>query len=112
MKYIPLLIFSSALLLSACATKPNAGHTVESQYPDISESRQVVMTVHGLSCPLCAHNLDGVIGKIDGVESIAVDLNAGEVALGLAKGHSVSPRQLAQAVSDAGFSTKSIRVED
>jgi copper chaperone CopZ len=68
-----------------------------------------VMTVHGLSCPLCSHNIDGVLKQLDDVEEVAVDLSTGEVVVDLAAGHTVSAAQLAEAVADAGFTVKSIR---
>ncbi len=68
----------------------------------------VVLTVHGLSCPLCAHNLDGQLKKIEGVEDATIDLKTGSVTVRLARANAVSDERLTAAVKDAGFTLKKI----
>lgn len=75
---------------------------------DLSSMREIVLTVHGLSCPLCSNNVDGQLKKIKGVEDVSIDLKTGAVSVRLGKAHSVSPRDLARAVENAGFTLKSI----
>jgi copper chaperone CopZ len=75
---------------------------------DLSASQEVVLTVHGLSCPLCANNLDGQLRRIEGVEKASIDLKTGAVTVVLAEGHSVSSGDLAGAVENAGFTLKKI----
>jgi copper chaperone CopZ len=75
---------------------------------DLAASREVVLTVHGLSCPLCSNNLDGQLGNVDGVEGASIDLKTGAVTVRLAEGHSVTAVDLTGAVGDAGFTLKAI----
>lgn len=70
---------------------------------------EVTLTAYGLSCPLCANNLDGQLLKVDGVQSADIDLQTGAVTVRLTKGHSVTPAQLANAVKNAGFTLKDIQ---
>jgi len=97
-----------AAIVSGCATTyvPTAGNYVSDT--NLSSFREVVLTVHGLSCPLCANNLDGQLANIDGVEGVAIDLNTGAVTVRLAEGHAVTSGDLAAAVKDAGFTLKSV----
>lgn len=77
---------------------------------DLSSHREVVLTAFGLSCPLCANNLDGQLTKIDGVESAVINLATGSVNVRLAKGHSVKAEQLVAAVDNSGFTLKKIEL--
>lgn len=77
----------------------------------LSEVQRVVLTVHGLSCPLCAHNLDGQLLKIKGVEKATIDLDTGTVDVRMKKGHAVTRKAIEKAVDDSGFSLKKIEVK-
>ncbi|MEM7680582.1 MAG: heavy metal-associated domain-containing protein [Planctomycetota bacterium] len=58
----------------------------------------------GMSCPLCATNIDSVLMRHPGVGDVVVDLGAGRVYVGLVPGAEwPSAEQLADAVRDAGF---------
>lgn len=96
-------------LCAGCASTP--GHLAPSVSGNggLSGHREVVLEVQGLSCPLCAHNLDGQLVKIEGVEEATIDLGSGTVAVQLAEGHTVSRERLAKAVHDAGFTLTEIR---
>jgi len=69
---------------------------------------EAVLTVHGLSCPLCSNNLDGQLKRLEGVESVAIDLRTGEVAVTLGGHVPTTRRQLARAVEAAGFTLAGI----
>ncbi len=62
-----------------------------------------VMVVHGLGCPLCAHNLDEQLAAIGGVRDVQVNLGTGEITVGLEGDKRPSPAQLAAAVDRSGF---------
>ncbi len=79
---------------------------------DLLSYQTVVLTVHGLSCPLCSNNLDGQLRRIDGVQEARIDLQTGAVSVRLREGHTVSRRDLARAVEDAGFTLKKIEPGD
>ena len=109
MKLMNLLLIVSVAFLAGCASTPDA--RVASGTPKIrlSSLRSVVLTVHGLSCPLCSNNLDGQLRRIEGVEEATIDLKTGAVTVRLAQSHSVSRSDLAKAVENAGFTLKEIR---
>jgi copper chaperone CopZ len=98
MRIIPSLCVSASLLiLIGCATPADPAD----QTP--VSGTAVVLTVYGMSCPLCSNNIDGQLEKIDGVESVHIDLDTGAVTVGLTEGHSVTHEQLESAVKAAGF---------
>jgi len=71
-------------------------------------SDRVVMVVYGMSCPLCATNVDKQLLSVDGVSSVHVDLSTGRIDVSLAPSPKPSTRQLADAVMRSGFTLKSI----
>ena len=58
--------------------------------------------VNGLSCPLCAESLNAVMGRLDGVQSVRLDLDRGVVIMDIGK-PSPTRGQVAKAIDDAGF---------
>ena len=95
-------------IVSGCATLDITGVKDEFSGTNLSTSREVVLIVHGLSCPLCSNNLDGQLKKVAGVEDASIDLKTGAVTVRLAEGHSVTSGDLAGAVKNAGFTLKKI----
>ena len=95
-------------IASGCATTDGMGGKDGFAGTNLSSSREVVLTVHGLSCPLCSNNLDGQLKRIAGVEKATIDLKTGAVTVQLAEGHSVTSKDLAAAVKNAGFTLKGI----
>lgn len=94
--------------LVGCATTDTRRASTDKLEDQPLPSRNVVLTVHGLSCPLCSNNLDGQLRRIDGVEEATIDLKTGAVSVRLAEAHSVSRADLARAVEDAGFTLRKI----
>ncbi len=68
-----------------------------------------VLEVHGLSCPLCANNLDKELLRIPGVQDVKVDIGTGTVTLELADGAKVERSSLDSAVRRSGFTLVSVR---
>ena len=95
-------------LAAGCATTDAPESTSSFEGIDLSSAREVVLTVHGLSCPLCSNNLDGQLARIEGVEETSIDLKTGAVTVQLADGHTVTPGELDGAVQNAGFSLKQV----
>ena len=90
------------------------GVALRAEEPDVVSPAQpaastVVLTVYGLSCPLCSNNLTGQLKRIPGVEEVEIDLNTGAVSVRLAEGRSVSRWQWLNAVEQAGFTLKDVR---
>lgn len=67
------------------------------------------LVVQGLSCPLCAHNLDKLLLKVDGVQTAVVNLADGTVLVGFDASRPPETAALAKAVADAGFTLITIR---
>jgi len=61
------------------------------------------MWVKGLSCPLCANNIDKQLKRVPGVDSVRVDLGDGKVKVKLADAGRPTRRDLAKAVEQSGF---------
>lgn len=99
-------------VVTGCATTGGRQVLPEVTGGSLSSSRDVVLTVHGLSCPLCSNNLDGQLRRIEGVEQAVIDLKTGAVSVRLRQGHSVTAKDLAGAVEDAGFTLKKIETKD
>ncbi len=98
-------------IATGCATTDGPGTADRFSEVDLSSSRVVVLTVYGLSCPLCSHNLDGQLASLPGVEGASIDLNTGAVTVRLAEDHSVTSGDLAGAVKNAGFTLKKVETQ-
>ena len=75
------------------------------------DADSATLVVRGLSCPKCAYNVNLQLGKVDGVGETHIDMGAGEVKVNfspLAARHP-SRAQLAQAITDAGFTVLDIK---
>lgn len=70
-----LIAFCICLLFAACALPPPA----DSGGP--LEGRGAVLTVHGMSRPLCSNNLDGRLKKVSDAETVRIDLATGAVTV-------------------------------
>ena len=103
-----LLLFACALL-SACQTSPSANPTPETtasmKFDDsaVVPGNSVRVMAAGLSCPLCAHNIDASMKQLPGVLNARVDLSSGAVAVTLDGLTPVTYSQLAKVVLDNGF---------
>lgn len=69
----------------------------------------VTLDVHGLSCPLCANNLDRELLRLPGVRSVQVDLGSGTVRLTRDPSVRLEQRTLAETVRRSGFTLVAIR---
>ena len=101
-KAMLILCVSGVLALIGC-TSSQTTPTVSTEMPN---GLTASMIVHGLSCPLCANNLDRYLMTVPGVEGVKIDLGAGRVTVQIASGTIVTPIQLEQAVKDSGFTFK------
>ncbi len=60
-----------------------------------------LLEVQGLSCPFCAYGLEKKLKKLDGVNSVSIDLKSGEVELSADR--ELTREQVEKAVKKAGF---------
>lgn len=111
---LPLCLLSSALSLLALtgcgstqAVNANPGATA-ADAPIAASSATLI--VHGMSCPLCASNVDQQLMEIPGVTGALVDMGSGEVKVAFAKDARVTRKQIEDAVYKSGFTLTEVRL--
>ena len=67
------------------------------------------ITTKGMSCPMCANNIDRVLKKLPGVEDTHINLSKGVVTVQFKPGLKPSLADLKKAVEDAGFSANNAK---
>jgi copper chaperone CopZ len=101
-----------ALAIStACEkTKPDSMAVVSPELRDsVVTASPAAIFVHGMSCPLCANNIDKQLLDVNGVTSVDVNLNDGLVLVHVAPGAATTYGQIADAVERSGFTL--VRIE-
>lgn len=96
---------------SGCAAgkAPEDDHVSAARMDDTRiQGREAVLTVYGMSCPLCASNVDKSLLAVRGVTNVDVDMSTGTARIGLDGKTPVTRRQLAEAVDRSGFTLKRI----
>lgn len=81
---------------------------LESTTPMTGASAALV--VNGLGCPQCASNVDVQLVRLKGVDHANVDLSTGVVTITMSGDKKPSPKDLREAVLDAGFTL--VRVQE
>ena len=69
---------------------------------------QYDIQVNGLACPFCAYNIEKKFKKIEGVQKVDVELEAGKVIVDTAEGTKLTEPQLIKLFKDAGFTFKGV----
>lgn len=64
--------------------------------------------VDGLSCPFCAYGLEKNLKKVNGIESVKIDMKTGKATVTMQKNIDVTDKSLRQAVKKAGFTARDI----
>lgn len=101
----------AALTLSGCASGPRTGGMAGLTDPAaVVESPTATLVVHGMSCPLCANNVDKQLLEVPGVSSVHVDMGTGEAKVEFLPKARVTKQQLADAVYKSGFTLAEVRV--
>ena len=67
--------------------------------------------VDGMACPFCAYGIEKKLKRVEGVESLRIDINAGTATMTATDGLSIKLNQVPGAIRDSGFSAREIRVE-
>ena len=70
--------------------------------------QRVNVTVTGLSCPFCAYGLEKRLRRLEGLDSLRIEFQSGQVALYLRDGSKVSDQEIRRLVKDAGFEARKI----
>ncbi len=103
------LLLFVGVLLTACQSSPSAetppASSASTNFADdaVVPGNSVRVMAAGLSCPLCAHNIDASMKRVPGVTNARVDLSSGAVAVTLDGLTPVTYGQLAKIVRDNGF---------
>jgi copper chaperone CopZ len=105
------VISAWALLVGLAGCQAGGGGELRMQ-PFPSDARVAVLRVNGMSCPLCAHNINLQLHDLPGVRGVHVDLGKGLVTVAMANSFPPSEQQLTKAIRDSGFSLVGIDMTD
>ena len=103
----------AGVVLSGCASSGSGSDSMAGGVPVetgalAEDASSVLLVVEGLSCPMCASNVDKELAQIPGVTGVSVDLNSGTVTVALAQAPRPSAADFEKAVYDSGFTLKQI----
>lgn len=70
----------------------------------MSEKKETVLKVEGMSCPSCISHIDAALRDVEGVEGVEVQLKQGQVRVQHEAGAGVSA--FIEALRDAGYDSK------
>jgi copper chaperone CopZ len=70
--------------------------------------QRITVTVTGLSCPFCAYGLEKRLRRLEGLDSLHIEFQSGQVALYLRDGSKVGDQEIRRLVTDAGFEARKI----
>ncbi len=90
---------------------PIAAAQSETPETAASEATMLTVTVKGMVCDFCARAVTKVFGKNDAVEGVHVDLDNGEIHVGLKPGKSLSDDEVEQLVRKSGYAMVSVTRE-
>lgn len=68
--------------------------------------------VDGLSCPFCAYGLEKNLSKVEGVQTIKIDVENAFVLLTISEGMGVDEATIRKNIKDAGFTPRAITKEN
>jgi len=71
-------------------------------------SQKAMIQVDGLSCPFCAYGLEKNLKKVNGIESVDIDMKTGKATVIIKSDMQVDNQALRQAVKKAGFTARGI----
>lgn len=67
--------------------------------------------IFGMDCAPCAKGVENRMKRMDGVQSVVLDLNKGEASLTFTDHHTTSLQQIHKSIIDGGFSPKEARIK-
>ena len=62
------------------------------------------IAVKGLSCPFCAYGIEKQLNRVEGVEALETNIEAGTVTITMTEGQKLTESRAEEAVDKAGFS--------
>jgi copper chaperone len=66
---------------------------------------KTTLKVNGMSCGHCVNSVEGSVGKLEGVKSVKVNLNAGEVDVEFNPSE-ISLDKIKETIDDQGYDVK------
>jgi copper chaperone len=66
---------------------------------------KTTLIVNGMSCGHCVNSVEGSVGKLEGVKSVKVNLNAGEVDVEFNPSE-ISLDKIKETIDDQGYDVK------
>jgi len=101
---LPVIIASAGIAGCASTNDSRSTEVAQARADDTPVSTgQVMLTIHGMSCPLCANNVDKSLLAVPGVTDVKVDMSTGVATVTLDGVTPVTRQQLASAVDRSGF---------
>lgn len=102
-------IFLSALALTIAS--PMAVAQSETGETAAAEATMVTVSVKGMVCDFCARAVTKVFGQNEAVDGVHVDLDNGEIHVGLKPGMSLSDDEIETLVRKSGYAMVSVERE-
>ena len=94
---------------SAHADAVRPAPAAQEEAPPAASGETVTAKVNGLVCDFCAQSIRKVFGKQAAVETVKVDLDNGEVVLGLKKGQTLDDETVGELIRKSGYALVEIK---
>lgn len=107
MKLYQTLFCAAALAFAAPASQAETEPTTTAQ----AQATLLTVNVKGMVCDFCARAVSKVFGKNDAVDSVHVDLDTGEIHVGLKPGMDIADEDVETMVRKSGYSFVSLERE-
>lgn len=106
-KMIMIALSASAIALATPTAMAQAPETETAQ----PAATMLTVSVKGMVCDFCAQAVTKVFGRNDAVDGVHVDLDNGEIHVGLKPGMSLSDEDVESMVKRSGYAMVSIERE-
>ena len=101
-------VFKSAFIAAALVVAAPVSFAESAETEQASNATQIIAKVNGMVCDFCARAVTKVFGKEDAVESVDVDLDAGEIRVALKNGATISDERVGELVKKSGYDLVSV----
>ena len=101
-------VFKSAFIAAALVVAAPVSFAESAETEQTSNATQIIAKVNGMVCDFCARAVTKVFGKEDAVESVDVDLDAGEIRVALKNGATISDERVGELVKKSGYDLVSV----
>lgn len=92
-----------ALMITGCQSTPTTAKSAPAYSQAPVSPLGVTMVVHGMSCPLCATNVDKQLLRVHGVTGVFANLQDGRIDVAVNPTDPPTEAALAHAVIESGF---------